>query len=209
MNHAVYIGAGTDVFPLTHCHWIQSLVCIDSQPYSKYGVKQSGILCDGVDRFSRPGFEDVLDHVYYDVGFLLTAKGTGNKRHYTCNGRRIEYHVNTSIPDHHFAVKEVFQNMDTLIVSGHDPDCIFLKYTTKRLIFIGMEGNSFEPDESKHSNTVIQKLHHGAIQYFFKAYWFVTKEGEIHEFSLWEDFVRFTSKSTHLDSLDPKPRARR
>lgn len=209
MNHAVYIGAGTDVFPLTHCHWIQSLVCIDSQPYSKYGVKQSGILCDGVDRFSRPGFEDVLDHVYYDVGFLLTAKGTDNKRHYTCNGRRIEYHVNTSIPDHHFAVKEVFQNMDTLIVSGHDPDCIFLKYTTKRLIFIGMEGNSFEPDETKHSNTVIQKLHHGAIQYFFKAYWFVTKEGEIHEFSLWEDFVRFTSKSTHLDSLDPKPRARR
>ncbi len=209
MNHAVYIGAGTDVFPLTHCHWIQSLVCIDSQPYSKYGVKQSGILCDGVDRFSRPGFEDVLDHVYYDVGFLLTAKGTGNKRHYTCNGRRIEYHVNTSIPDHHFAVKEVFQNMDTLIVSCHDPDCIFLKYTTKRLIFIGMEGNSFEPDETKHSNTVIQKLHHGAIQYFFKAYWFVTKEGEIHEFSLWEDFVRFTSKSTHLDSLDPKPRARR
>ena len=209
MNHAVYIGAGTDVFPLTHCHWIQSLVCIDSKPYSKYGVKQSGILCDGVDEFTRPGFEDALDRAYSEVGFLLTAKGNGNKRHYSCNGRRVEYHINTSIPDHHFTVKEVFQHMDTLIVSRHDPDCIFLKYTTKRLIFIGIEGTSFIPDETKHSNTVIQKLHHGAIQYFFKAYWFITKEGQIHEFSLWEDFVHFSSRLTRLDSLDLMLSARR
>jgi len=41
-------------------------MCIDSQSYSEYGVKQSGILCNGID-------------AYGEVGFSLSAKGSGER----------------------------------------------------------------------------------------------------------------------------------
>ena len=53
--------------------------------------------------------------------------------------------INFEVPD-----------QNTIIVSGHDPDSIFLKYTTQRLIFIGIEGTYFDKDEiEENPNSII------------------------------------------------------
>ena len=192
-NRALYIGAGKDIIPFIYCDWIDTFECIDSQPESKFGVLKSvRITKYGYDVFSRPNFIPELDKSYEDIGFLLTKIEKQNIRKYVKNGKTIIYHVNTSIPDHYYRVENTFINANTLIVSGHDPDGIFLKYTIHRLDFIGIEGTFFDKDEREENpNSIITRLHRGDIQFFFKKYIFIHKNGDKKEFSLWEDFMKY------------------
>lgn len=203
-NHALYIGAGKDILPFIHCKWIDIFECIDSQPESEFGISKSGRITKyGYDAFSRPNFIPELDKCYENIGFLLTKIESKNIRKYVNNGQIIVYHVNTSIPDHYYRLKNTFINTNTIIVSGHDPDSIFLKYTTQRLIFIGIEGTYFDKDEiEENPNSIINRLHRGEIQFFFKKYIFIHKNGCKKEFSLWEDFVNYYNLITIESKID-------
>ena len=53
---ALYIGAGIDTIPINYGHWIDMFICIDSQPYSEFGILQGGIGENGYDKYYRPNF---------------------------------------------------------------------------------------------------------------------------------------------------------
>ena len=189
-HHALYIGAGSDTIPLVHCPWIQRFTCIDSQPYSEYGILQSGrIDAYGNDEYARPDFLKDLDHAYIQEGFRLTGMGRDTMRCYSNQKKYVFYYYNTSIPDHHSRMKLAFKDIDTIIVSGHDPDCIFLNYTTKRLMFIGVEGTSFDAHEG--SNGLITSFHKGKNQFFFRSYLFLHQNGETKEIPFWDEFLNY------------------
>lgn len=191
-THALYIGAGTDTIPMEHCDWIDKFTCIDSQPYSEYGVRQSGNINKyGHDGFYRDTFIDELDTCYQQIGYVISNMRSGNLRCYSKDNKYIFYYINTSIPDHHKRVQLPIAEVDSIIVSGFDPDCIFLKYTTKRLTFIGVEGTSFDKNEEKSSNELIQRLHEGTVCFFFRNYIFLHKDGSTKEFKFWDDFIQY------------------
>ena len=195
-HHALYIGAGSDTIPLVHCHWIQRFTCIDSQPYSEYGILQSGrIDAYGNDEYARPDFLQDLDHAYIQAGFHLTGMGRDTMRCYSNQNKHVFYYYNTSIPDHHSIMKLAFKDIDTIVVSGHDPDCIFLNYTTKRLMFIGVEGTSFDAHEG--SNGLITSFHKGKNQFFFRSYLFLHQNGETKEFPFWDEFLNYYDDVNH------------
>jgi len=192
-THALYIGAGKDTVPFIHCKWIDTFECIDSQPESEFGILKSGRITNyGYDAFSRPNFIPELDKSYEDIGFLLTKIEKYDVRKYSNNGQNIIYHINTCVPDHYFKLENAFIKSNALIVSGHDPDSIFLKYTTQRLEFIGIEGTSFDKEEKEENpNSILSRLHRGDIQFFFKNYIFIHKNGNKKEFLFWEDFIKY------------------
>lgn len=192
-HHALYIGAGTNTTPLINCHWIDRFTCMDSQPYSEYGILQSGrIDAYGHDEYARPHFLPNLDDAYHQEGFHLTGLGRDTMRCYSNQNKHVFYYYNTAIPNHHSRVKLVFKDIDTIIVSGHDPDCIFLNYTLKRLTFVGIEGTSFDVHEdSRNSNGLVAKLHQGYNQCFFRNYIFVHQNGETKEFPFWDEFLNY------------------
>ena len=72
--------------------------------------------------------------------------------------------------------------------------CIFLKYTTKRLSFIGVEGTSFDKIENDSTNTLVQCLHNGKYCFFFYNYFFLHKDGTFREFLFWDDFMNYYYK---------------
>lgn len=203
-TYALYIGAGIDTLPLQYCDWIETFFCIDSQPESEFGVLKSGRITEnGYDAFSRPNFIKELNESYQEVGFLLTKIEKQNIRKYVKNGQSVIYHVNTSIPDHYSRLENTFINTNALIISGHDPDSIFLKYTTQRLDFIGIEGTFFDKDEREENpNSIITRLHRGDIQFFFKKYIFIHKNGDKKEFSLWEDFMKYYYSITFESQIE-------
>ena len=194
-HHALYIGAGIDNIPMKYCDWIHIFTCMDSQPYSEFGVQQSGkINIYGHDEFYRPDFIENVNKSYYNIGYELHDPINGNIRCYSNGTQSIFYYMNTSIPDHHNQVKIPFSEIDSVIVSGHDPDCIFLKYTTKRLSFIGVEGTSFDKIENDSTNTLVQCLHNGKYCFFFYNYFFLHKDGTFREFLFWDDFMNYYYK---------------
>jgi len=203
-THALYIGAGTDTIPLQYCDWIETFECIDSQPESEFGVLKSGRITEyGYDGFTRPYFISELNESYKEVGFLLTKIEKQNIRKYVNNGQSVIYHVNTSIPDHYYRLENTFIKTNSLIVSGHDPDSIFLKYTTQRLEFIGIEGTFFDKEEREENpNSIISRLHRGDIQFFFKRYIFIHKNGDKKEFPLWDDFIDYYNSITFEPQIE-------
>ena len=203
-TRALYIGAGKDTLPFIYCKWIDTFECIDSQPESEFGILKSGRITEyGYDAFSRPNFISELNESYKEVGFLLTKIEKHNIRKYVKNGQSVIYHVNTSIPDHYYRLENTFIKSNTLIVSGHDPDSIFLKYTTQRLDFIGIEGTFFDKDEREENpNSIISRLHRGDIQFFFKRYIFIHKNGHKKEFPLWDDFIDYYTSITFEPQIE-------
>ena len=194
-KNALYIGAGKDTLPFTHCNWIHHYICIDSQPYSEYGILQSGrINKNGHDTFFRPQFLDELDQAYGRIGYYKKKSDNPirNMRWYSNMKNHIFYYFNTAIPHHYFMFKTAFKDVDTIIVSGHDPDSIVLKFIAKRLDFIGFEGTSYDPQENpENENSILSRLHRGDIQCFFNKYFFIHKDGTKKMFRLWEDFMNY------------------
>ena len=100
-------------------------------------------------------------------------------------------------------MENTFIKTNTLIVSGHDPDSIFLKYTTQRLEFIGIEGTFFDKEEREENpNSIISRLHRGEIQFFFKRYIFIHKNGDKKEFPLWDDFIDYYNSITFEPQIE-------
>ena len=201
---ALYIGAGTDTMPMIHCKWIHDFICVDSQPDSMFGIQKSGRLtAEGRDTFYCPEFMGQLETVYNQLGLRETKHPSKpNVKVYANHLKRIIYYPNTAIPDHHFFLKDAIRKVDTLIVAGFDPDSIILNYVTKRLDFIGMEGTNYDAEENpSNQNSILQRLHNGSIQCYFKKYMYIKRNGEKSMFKLWDDFMRYYEDVTHYHPI--------
>ena len=193
VSKALYIGAGIDTRPFQLCDWITKFYCVDGQPHSEFGTLLSGRICKGgYDGFSRPNFIKELEEEYLKNDFILTGNNIHDQRFYTNNKNQIVcYYVNTAIPDHHFKFRDVCKEIDTLVVSGHDPDSIFLDYVTNRLDFIGFEGTYYGDQEIENHNSIISRLHRNEINQYFKSYIYFHNDGKKITFSFWEDFMDY------------------
>ena len=133
-----------------------------------------------------------LEEEYLKNDFILTGNNKHDQRFYTNSKNQIVcYYVNTAIPDHHFKLRDVCKEIDTLVVAGHDPDSIFLNYVTKRLDFIGLEGTYYGDQEIENHNSIISRLHRNEINQYFKSYIYFHNDGKKITFSFWEDFMDY------------------
>tara|TARA_B100000902_G_scaffold390320_1_gene439056 strand:- start:1234 stop:1833 length:600 start_codon:yes stop_codon:yes gene_type:complete len=193
VSKALYIGAGIDTRPFQLCDWATKFYCVDSQPYSEFGTLLSGnIYKDGYDGYARPNFIKELEEEYIKKDFVLTGCNINEQRFYTNKKNQIVcYYVNTAIPDHHFRLRDVCKEIDTLIVAGHEPDSIFLNYVKNRLDFIGFEGTYYGNQEIDNHNGIIARLHRNEVNHYFKSYIYFHNNGKKLTFSLWEDFMDY------------------
>jgi hypothetical protein len=192
-NKALYIGAGTDTRPLQSCEWITNFYCVDGQPNSEFGALLSGNIYEGgYDGYSRPNFIKDLEAEYLKGEFVLTGQNMDEQRFYINNKKQIvRYYTNTAIPNHHYRLREWCKDIDTLIVAGHDPDSIFLKYIAHRLDFVGFEGTYYGDQENDNQNGIIARLHRNEINHYFKSYIYIHNDGRKLIFALWEDFMSY------------------
>ena len=194
ISKALYIGAGIDTQPFLLCDWINKFYCVDGQPNSEFGILLSGKINEyGFDRYARPNFIKNLEKEYLKHDIVLIGNNINDERLYTNkkNNQIIYYYTNTSIPDHHFKLRNVCKDIDSLIVSGHDPDSIFLKYIISRLNFIGFEGTYYGNQEIDNHNGIIARLHRNEINHYFKSYIYIHNDNRKMTFSLWEDFMDY------------------
>ena len=137
---ALYVGAGTDTTPITSLKHINEFIFIDCQPFSEFGVlvhkcdpRWCNEVCIG---YSRPRFIKEIVNKMKKIG-MNYKKISDNELKFTNEIQTVTYFVNTSIPEHIDRISVRIKDFDNLIVMGHDPDSIVLKYTNKNLTLWG------------------------------------------------------------------------
>lgn len=139
MSIALYIGAGTDIEPITKCPEIKTFYYVDCQPNSEFGVRYDL-------GFVRPNFIPDLNKEMTKIGmeFIDTVD---NIRTYSNGDQTVHYYTNTAIPEHNDRIKSL--EYDTLIVAGHHPHYCFLDNNSHQLKFIGFQGTSYSKEEQE------------------------------------------------------------
>jgi len=185
---ALYVGAGTDLTPLTHLSSAHRLVCVDGQPFSEFGFDR----CEcHVDRncFSRPRFLADLDREARRSGLGAPRHTPEHVRAYGDNDR-VRYYVNTAIPCHVARLRHEAP-FSTLVVRGHHPHATVLELLAPTdNALLGFEGTSYTPDYNEH--TVVQALYAcPQTRARFRSFTLVVAaSNERVHCATWEDFVR-------------------
>lgn len=188
---AIYIGAGSDILPIKYLQNIKTFIYYDSQPFSEFGLLQSGyIMDDGTDGFYRPRFIENLDKEMKTINMTLT-RCIGDLRIYSDGNKLVKYYTNKSLPEHFLDIKSSIKDYDTLIVAGHHPDSIILEGTNKKIHFIGIEGTAYDYDEFDNRNNIIYKMHKENISNKFNKFTFINKNGNLSNFDSWKDFFDY------------------
>ena len=137
---AIYIGAGSDVKPITFLNHIKDWVYIDCKPFSEFGVKVHKCdtrwclkKCNG---YSRPNFIPQVRKEMERIG-MTYKKVSENELEFTNDTQRITFFVNTSMPEHIERVKHRIKDFDQWVVMGHDPDITALEHTSQNITFWG------------------------------------------------------------------------
>jgi len=116
-TNAVYIGAGTDIMPITLFPNIKTFIYIDSQPQSPYGTLdyESGY-------FYSDNFLSRLHEQLKELNFVINRQDK-NYLEFTKMDRTLKYYINTSFPEHLTEImRKDIAECDTLILSGFCPD---------------------------------------------------------------------------------------
>ena len=90
---------------------------------------------------------------------MKLIKEEGNSLLYTNGDVELEYLINTSIPEHLEMIEEKIRGFDTLLVMGHHPHSDIMKYTDKKIKFIGAEGTYYGDKEHENEDNIIYKLY--------------------------------------------------
>lgn len=186
----LYVGAGCDISPIKHFDNIKIFYFIDSQPFSEFGIIQSGYITEhGYDGFYRPLFIQELDYTMNSYSMKLISC-EGNIRIYSDGIKVVNYFVNTSIPEHYELIKEHIKDFNILFVAGHDPDSIILN-NKDNITFIGSEGTSYYPDNGDNIHSLINNINKKYISNKFKQFIFVHKNGNQIKMDSWDSFFEY------------------
>ncbi len=192
MTKAIYIGAGADLEPVHRLENIAEFIHIDGQPNSEFGTKTYGdIMSNGCDGFSRPRFIPDLERNMEKIGMVLRSVEK-NLRIYSNRRQEVKYYTNTAIPEHYGILREILSDADTLIISRHDPDSIFLDGMKNKLHFIGFSTTYFGPDEIDNPNSITARLNRGEIRDKFSSFTYVWGGG-MQTLDAWEDFLKISN----------------
>lgn len=202
LDIALYVGAGTDSYPISDLPNIKTFYYLDSQPKSEYGIKKYG--SDGFKKKlgKRPHFIKNLDTEMAEIDMKLTTV-VSNLRVYSNNNQNIYYYTNLAIPELYEEIKKPIENYNTLIIAGYNPDSIILDATNKKIHLILYQDTCYEKDD-ENPNSLFNRLHRGEINDRFYKYTLIRQEGGIYEttgeqisFDTWDEFYEF-----HYDLYD-------
>ena len=210
----LYIGAGSHVEPLEHFNDTKEFVFIDSRPLNEYGYSYYARY------FYRPLFltelkfnllkynfkiydEIKLTNLYTEINkeYLESTKlyFSDKKGLNLRNERNLIYYVSTGFPKTYFEIekhlKEDLKDVDTVLVSGHNPHYIFIKDIKKPFYFIGYSSTVFPKDYE--SCIKDEEDRYSVMSYILKnpqdvkSYVHVKHNGEKTFFYSYEAFYKF------------------
>jgi hypothetical protein len=198
MLSTLYVGAGVDI-PVAHVPTDELLVCVDSQPFSEFGLLRCR--ChpnDDTHCYSRLRFLADLDQSASRVGLQpAVERADGNVREY---GPRVRYYTNTAFPEHMSRLRSE-SPFTSLLVRGHHPHRAAMDMLVPRdATFIGFTGTVYSLQEEE--DTVVTQLHTcSAARERFR--WFVLIDDvtgcRLH-CADWFDFVRI-SQGVSTDTI--------
>ena len=106
------------------------------------------------------------------------------------------YFINTSIPEDIDRVKDEIKDFNNIIVMGHDPDSIVLKFTNKIINFWGNSSTVYnkidsEDNYSEYHNNLIYQLNRekDVRKKFFRFN--IIKDDTVISFDIWNNFINF------------------
>ena len=183
----LYVGAGIDL-PLSYIPSTHRLVCVDSQPFSEFGIMR----CDcheDTNCFSRPRFLAQLDMCAWRNGLIATADAGHNVRKY---GDRVRYYTNTSIPEHLDRLRGE-SPFSTLLVRGHHPhESVMNLLCSNDNTFMGFLDTVYHDDEEE---SVIRLLNTcECTRARFRMFTLVEDDTMRMHCTNWFDFVRHTQR---------------
>ena len=193
---ALYVGAGTDSYPVYDLPYIKTFYYLDSQPNSEYGI-QNYVLVENKKKFGiRPHFIKKLD-TEMDSHNMKLSSVDSNLRVYSNETQKIYYYTNIAIPELYNEIQKPIENFNILIIAGYDPDSIILDATTKKIHLILYQDTCYCENE-KNTNNIINRLHRGEINDSFYKYTLIMQEDGIYEttgeqisFDTWDEFYEF------------------
>lgn len=190
----LYVGAGTDIRrALNIATATQTIVLMDSQPYSEFGKLLCGELrSDGSDGYSRPKFTGGVAKQFKKHGLEIDPLLSTDT---TWVGKRagrvvLTYHMSTSIPEDLQAMSPHLLTVETLLVRGHHPHVELLRALPKgKLHFVGGYGTSYADDDDE-SDTLVYWLHHDeATRAAFLDFEYRREDGTSVLFKSWATFA--------------------
>ncbi len=193
---ALYVGAGTDSYPVYDLPHIKTFYYLDSQPNSEYGI-ENYVLVENKKKFGiRPYFLKDLDTEMDSYNIKLTSVDS-NLRVYSNETQTIYYYTNIAIPELYEEIKNPIENFNTLIIAGYDPDSIILDATDKKIHLILYQDTCYCENE-ENTNSIISRLYRYEINDRFYKYTLIRQEGGIYEttgeqisFDTWDEFYEF------------------
>jgi len=204
----LYIGAGLHTEVIEHLKKIKSIkefVFIDSQPRTEFGCYY----------YYKPFYRDIYDKLInkldkmnfklYDKIKLTNNFEEINKPHLestklcfkNINKDKLNYYISTSLPNDYYdnkILQEEIKECDTLIISGHYPNSIFINDIKKPFDLILYSDSfyfkNFDNIEDEEKNTIIEYI----LKYpeNVKTYTYVnSKTGNTNIFNTYNNFYNF------------------
>jgi hypothetical protein len=208
----LYVGAGSHVDPLEHFYDTKEFIFVDSTPKNEYGY-------DYYTRyFYRPLFltelklnllkynfkiydEIKLTNLYYEINkeYLESTKlyFSDKKGLNLRNERNLTYYISTGFPNTYYEIekhiKQDLKDVNTVLVSGHNPNSVFVKDIEKPFYFIGYSTtvfpkdyeSCFEDDEDSVMSYILKNPKD------VKSYVHVKHSGEKTFFNSYDAFYKF------------------
>lgn len=196
---ALHVRAGLDVRALSLLPDVHRFVMVDSRPF-------------GIDT-ADPVFLPRLHEGMYRAGFSSTSSSStpallahihgsaGIHRFRSSEGRVVEYHYNTCIPEDD--MHPLLPRCDTLIVTDHDPH---VSVVTRACIshgihFVGFYDTSHAyvcaQENDVLAETTIARLHvDKEYQNRFASFAFVNEHSDVTKVDTWHDFQALVSGAT-------------
>ena len=194
----LYVGAGTDIRrALKLATANQTIILMDSQPYSEYGKLQCGELrADGTDGYSRPGFVADVAKQFRKHRLVVDPRQSTNTTWVGVRGERVvlTYFMNTSLPEDLRDVSRQLAGVGTLLVRGYHPPVALLNaLPTRNLLFVGGYGTSYSRDEDE-KDTLVYWLHSDSkTRLVFITFEYHRGDGKSVRFSRWDAFCQYAA----------------
>lgn len=163
----LYIGAGLDLSPIKILQDTKQFVFVDSRPRNEYGYEyyyrpflRSNFVNNLIDTVQEKYnmkliSKEVLTNKYEEINvddLDSTLLHFSDKERVVRSAVSLRYYISTGIPNDLYENKSLIDDIedcDTVYVSGHDPNSMFITYMSKKFHFIG-GSNTWFAENLKH-----------------------------------------------------------
>jgi len=174
----IYCGCGCDIRRTLNQFKLDCdrIICIDSQPYSEFGLKQSGIVYEGFGQL-RTGYDGYYRQQFVknltkqlDKHNLKFVRKDGNRLYYKQDEFELVYLISTSIPEHLEKNKDLIDGFEVLIDVGHHPHIDVLRYAAESVEFVGNSSTSYCNDDPNDNGLMAHIFTDRKVQSRFKNF---------------------------------------